>query len=347
MLDRMEVAYDFEAATTEDVPPVLLRQHRFVCPFRRMLGMHTYPVYGGSDPTLLMSVLYCLVFGLMLADVGYGVLLAAASFLLWRFCRMPHFLSRALWVLGCGSLCGIVFGALIGAYFDPLLADSAASLALLPQGAVRVIAVFRPLVNPVNALCLAYLLGAAHLLIAMLVRMIGMLRAKQGVQMLLTLLPHIVLRCGLVALPFSWLIGAIEIGCGVIAVITIGAIRSEKGLKNRLCSVLKGFAPVARYAGMLFTYTRMLPLALAGTALGFLLGGAAAVPFMGMLLTVVAFALSYLMCVGVDMLLATAHAKGLPFVDFLGRFHDRANPAFVPMAPSGRYAEDVSPAEST
>lgn len=349
VLDRTEVAYGFEAATKEDTPPVLLRQHRFVRPFRRMLGMHAYPVYGGFDPTLLMSVLYCLVFGLMLADVGYGVLLAAASFLLLRFCRMPRFLSHAMWVLGCGSLFGILFGVLVGAYFGPLpalLAEEAVSLALLPQGAVRVIVAFNPLVSPVTALGAVYLLGAAHLLLAMLIRAIAMLRAKQGVQMLLSLLPHLVLLCGLVALPFSWLIGVIEVGCGVIAVAVIGAIRSEKGFKSRLLSALKGFVPAAHYAGMFLTYTRMLPLAIAGAALGFLLGGAAAVPFMGLLLTVAAFAISYLMCVGVDMLLAAAHAKGLPFVDFLGRFHERANPAFAPMAPSGRYAEDVSPAES-
>ena len=47
-----------------------------------------------------------------------------------------------------------------------------------------------------------------------------------------------------------------------------------------------------------------------------------------------------------DLLLAIAHKKGRPYADVLGVFHDRANPTFDPMTPTGRYTEDVTSADS-
>ena len=53
-------------------------------PFQFLVGLLGLPKYGTIDPTRLMALFLPFFFGIMLGDIGYGVLLATLSFFAHR-----------------------------------------------------------------------------------------------------------------------------------------------------------------------------------------------------------------------------------------------------------------------
>ncbi|MBQ9759973.1 MAG: hypothetical protein IJW16_01345, partial [Clostridia bacterium] len=72
-LAEFTCAYDINYPAHDEEPPVLLRNNRFATNFEWVIGMYAYPKYGAFDPTFIMSIFYFVLFGLMFADVGYGL----------------------------------------------------------------------------------------------------------------------------------------------------------------------------------------------------------------------------------------------------------------------------------
>ncbi|MCL2487890.1 MAG: ATPase, partial [Oscillospiraceae bacterium] len=99
-------------------PPVALRNPRLFKAFEFFVNMYGLPRYNELDPTFFVAVTYTLLFGIMFADVGQGLVVALAGWLLWRFKRMN--IGRIL--IPCGlaaAVCGTVTGSVFG--FETLL----------------------------------------------------------------------------------------------------------------------------------------------------------------------------------------------------------------------------------
>jgi V/A-type H+-transporting ATPase subunit I len=64
-------------------PPVLLANPRPIRSFEPLLSLLPLPQYGSVDPTKFVATFFPPMFGLMLADIGYGAILAVAAALLY------------------------------------------------------------------------------------------------------------------------------------------------------------------------------------------------------------------------------------------------------------------------
>ncbi len=73
---RDVVVYDAPADPHEpERVPVLLDNHPLIRPFQRLLGLFQPPRYGAWDPSPVMAVTFPVFVGLVIGDVGYGLLL--------------------------------------------------------------------------------------------------------------------------------------------------------------------------------------------------------------------------------------------------------------------------------
>ena len=59
----------------EDKVPTKLKNNALVEPFELVTEMYSLPKYGDKDPTPIVSLFYFVFFGMMVADIGYGLLL--------------------------------------------------------------------------------------------------------------------------------------------------------------------------------------------------------------------------------------------------------------------------------
>ena len=99
--------------------PVILQNPRLAKPFESLVKLLALPRYGHIDPTRLMAFFLPIFFGMILGDVGYGILVLALSLgLLRRFKK--GVLHDILIVLVMGASWSILFGFLYGEVFGTL-----------------------------------------------------------------------------------------------------------------------------------------------------------------------------------------------------------------------------------
>ncbi len=115
-LDRVEgIEYSLERpdADTHHTPPVTLRNCRLFKPFEFFVDMYGLPRYTEMDPTAFIAITYTLLFGVMFADLGQGLVLALIGWLMWRFKKLA--IGRVLVPCGISSaFFGVVFGSVFG-----------------------------------------------------------------------------------------------------------------------------------------------------------------------------------------------------------------------------------------
>jgi V/A-type H+-transporting ATPase subunit I len=105
---------------TADTAPVTLHNPPLFRPFEVLTRMLPLPKYGTIDPTPFVAVFFPAFFGLIVGDVGYGVMLAVLAGLLWlKSTPAMTMRSVATVALACASS-AITFGILFGEFFGTL-----------------------------------------------------------------------------------------------------------------------------------------------------------------------------------------------------------------------------------
>lgn len=116
---KLESAYGIEYSI-DDVdseiklsPPVRLKNKKLFKPFEMFVDMYGLPCYNEVDPTAFVAIAYTLLFGIMFADLGQGLLLSLVGYLMFKLKNMP--LGKIL--IRCGisaAVFGVVFGSVFG-----------------------------------------------------------------------------------------------------------------------------------------------------------------------------------------------------------------------------------------
>jgi V/A-type H+-transporting ATPase subunit I len=107
---ELEVDYEKESV------PVEYQNPSFARPTEALMDIYSRPQYREIDPTIMMSIVYPLFFGLILGDVGYGVVLLAMSFGLRRLLK-GDVVTKLVDTLRNASVSSIVFGLLFSEFF--------------------------------------------------------------------------------------------------------------------------------------------------------------------------------------------------------------------------------------
>ncbi len=103
-----------------DPPTLLATRGRLGRSFEPLVRTYATVPYSDVDPTIVAGLAYVLMFGMMFADAGHGLLLVAAGLLLraGRLRRVERFSHVWPFVVGAG-VTSVVFGVLFGEFFGP------------------------------------------------------------------------------------------------------------------------------------------------------------------------------------------------------------------------------------
>lgn len=94
-------------------PPTKLKNNWFVRPFEMFVEMYGMPCYEDFDPTPFVALTYCLLFGIMFADVGQGLVLSLVGYFAYK--KMNMRLGEVGMRIGIFSaFFGLVFGSVFG-----------------------------------------------------------------------------------------------------------------------------------------------------------------------------------------------------------------------------------------
>jgi len=93
-------------------PPTKLKNNPIVKPFEMMVNLFSLPSYNELDPTPFFAAAYSLLFGIMFADIGQGLVLSVGGYLVYKYKK-----SQLGGILAVAGICSAIFGLLFGSIF--------------------------------------------------------------------------------------------------------------------------------------------------------------------------------------------------------------------------------------
>lgn len=162
------VIIDFKEVeeVTTIVPPTLLKNNRLLRPFESLVQMYGTPSYEEVDPTAFLGVSYMLLFGAMFGDLGQGLVLALAGWLMVKRSKQ-HVYGPLLIRMGISSS---IFGFFYDSFFgyEHLISKIVGTEALF----------IRPIENINTILSVSVLMGIVLLFMSLGYSIFNKLKAK-------------------------------------------------------------------------------------------------------------------------------------------------------------------------
>ena len=349
-LSKFECACELAVPDKDEEPPVLLRNNKFAANFEWVIGMYSYPKYGTFDPTFIMSIFYFIIFGLMFADVGYGLLLVLACFGGVKLLNPKPGLRRMMMMFGyCGFSC-IAMGVIFGGWFGDLPVAIMTNLLHLPvdTGVGHFFASglwFNPLDDPMTFLIVSLAVGAVHLIAGMAIRFVELCKRGAAMEAICTILPYWVLFLGLGLLLVNTTVGGYVALVGALMILFMMGY-GQKGFFAYIKKGLGGLYNLISYASDLLSYSRILALGLVAGVIAkvinliTMMGDGNPVGFVIMLIVLIA---GHLLNIAINLLGTFIHASRLQYLEFFGKFFEDGGVPFEPVAPAEEFSEDPYP----
>jgi len=296
--------------------PVVLSNPRLFRPFETLTRVFPLPRYGTIDPTPFVAVFFPAFFGLMVGDVGYGVVLAGLGLLLHRMSKPHTLLRNVAEIIGPCALFSILAGFLFGEVFGDF---GSRQLGLRPI-------LFDRHEAMIPFLLLAVALGAVHIVLGLGLGVASAIRRHprqalgRGVSAVMVILVILALLAAVKVLPGGFFTPAV-IGLFVAFPLLI---------------VLEGVvAPIELLStlGNILSYARIMALGVASVMLAVVANRMAGA--IGSVAVGVMFALLFhLVNFAIALFSPTVHALRLHYVEFFGKFY---SPGGVRYEPLGRW----------
>ena len=335
------VCTDAEVSEGEE-PPVEIENSNLMQPFEVVTRLYGMPGYRDLDPTVFLAGFFFLFFGLSLTDVGYGVFLMTVSVIILTLFKVPPVVktfAKLLMFMGLASaLVGLLFGGYLG--IDPeVLPDS-----------LKAIQMFDPIGDPLPVFYLALGLGVFQVMVGMVLKIYSEARNKRLLEGVLDQGPWLIMFClGILYLAtttgysafltLDQIVNLIYVG---IALIVLASGRKGDTILQKAQSAALSLYDSIGYFSDILSYSRLLALGLATTALAFAVNLIAeivsgSVPYLGPVLAIVVLIIGHLFTLAVNTLGAFIHSARLQFVEFFGKFISGTGRQFNPLSRTEKY----------
>lgn len=335
-LDKVSDCYylDFADPAEGENPPTVTKNNRFVTPFETITDMFSRPQNGELDPNPVMAPWYWIIFGLMMGDAGYGLMMLAG---LWAFKKLKKprgDMAKLVNVLFFSSFTtifwGIVFGSYFGATWHPLL--------------------FAPLDNPMGMLIFCMIIGVLHIFSGMAMKMAAQIKAGHFLDAVFDEVSWMMLIAGLglLFLPQTRTVGAVLAILGA-AIVLLTAGRAKKGVFGKIIGGFGGLYGITSYLSDILSYSRILALSLASGVVGMvmnLLAGMVQGSVIGFVLSLLIYAVGHVFNLAMGLLSAYVHDSRLQYIEFFNKFYEGGGYAFRPLQINPRFVDVVSGGEN-
>ena len=331
--------------------PIQLRNNRLTRPYSVVTGMYSLPAYNGLDPNPFVAPFFALFFGIMFADMAYGLILLAAGTLILRKARPRGGLKD---MAGLMVECGIttfILGFLTGGFFGDAVSVLGSMFGKewtpVPTfGAIRLgdVVITLPMNllegnNPLYMLIISIGLGAVHLALGVGIGMYLKIREGQWVDAVLNDLSWWVILVGLGLLFLDKGPAVLYVG---VAMMVLGAVLGGRGF-GRITGIFSAvYNGATGYLGDLLSYSRLMALMLAGSViasvfnqLGALGGGTVG----GVILFIVVFCIGHILNFALNLIGCFVHTMRLQLLEFFGKWYRDGGRPFRPLNVQTKYVD--------
>lgn len=326
-------AYELCDPQEGDVVPVQLQSNRLTAPMNMVTEMYSLPDYRNVDPNPLIMPFYCVFFGMMFNDLGYGLVFIVLSLLVQKKFRLQRGMKNMMQLmLECGVTTALM-GLLTGSFFG----DAIPQIAALYGKTVTMPALLNPLEDPLKILILSLALGAVQILFGMGVKAYILIRDGKPWDALMDVGSWWLLFAGVAvgALGGTWLVAA----AGAAALILTQG-RAKPTFAGKLVGGLASLYDITSYFSDILSYSRIMALMLAGgivASIVNILGGL----FGNIFLFIPIFIIGHAFNIGINVIGTYVHAARLQYLEFFGKFYVDGGKAFRPLSVKTKYFDII------
>ena len=338
-LKKYDCAWELSDPEPEEYPdvPVKLTNNKITNGLNMVTEMYSLPAYNGLDPNPLMAPFFILFYGLMMADMGYGLLMIIAAVVAMKKIRPRagtlSFCQLLLWA----GISTFIMGALTGGFFGDALAQLGKILGK-PEGWGELWYLFSPMTDSMTVLIGAMVLGFIHLNTGMVISVVEKVKKGDAASAVWEEGSLWVIFIGAALMVFD--IGSIG---GVPVVLVLGCVmlfyggsRGAKGF-GKVTSVFGTlYNTVTGWFGDILSYSRIMALMLAGSVIATVfntIGGIANSLWLFIPVFIIGHALNF----ALNLLGCYVHDLRLQCLEYFGKFYKDGGKAFNPLAINTKY----------
>ena len=313
--------------------PVQLRNNKLTRPLNMVTEMYSLPAYGTLDPNPLMAPFFILFYGIMMADMGYGLLMMIASVIISKKYRPKGTSGELFSLLGLCGLSTFIMGAMTGGFFGDFLTQL---VAIVSPGTVFALPkLFDPLDDLTMILIGSMALGVVQIITGMAISLIEKCKRKKFLDVFFEEITWWIVFLGIALAVLKKGTAVLYLGC---ALVLLGPIVQGKGW-GKLTGVFGSiYNHVTGYFGDILSYTRLMALMLAGSVIAQVFNMLAAMPGNVIAFLIISM-LGNAMNFGLNLLGCYVHDLRLQCLEFFNKFYVDGGKPFRPMTLDTEYVD--------
>lgn len=328
-------AIETREPTEDEYPqvPVQLKNNKLTRPLNMVTEMYSLPAYGTLDPNPLMAPFFILFYGIMMADMGYGLLMMIASVIISKKYRPKGTSGELFSLLGLCGISTFIMGALTGGFFGDFLTQL---VAIVSPGTVFALPkLFDPLDDLTMILIGSMALGMVQIVTGMAISLIEKCKRKKFLDAFFEEITWWIVFIGIALLALGKGVAVLYVGC---ALVLLGPIVQGKGW-GKLTGVFGSlYNHVTGYFGDILSYTRLMALMLAGSVIAQVFNMLAAMPG-NVIAFIIISMLGNAMNFGLNLLGCYVHDLRLQCLEFFNKFYVDGGKPSRPMTLDTEYVD--------
>ena len=346
LLSGFTCAWETAEPAPEEYPavPVKLKNNLVTRSMNTITEMYSLPAYDGVDPNPLMAPFFILFFGMIMADMGYGLLMiiASAVVLLKIKPKNPNFMEMVLW---CG-ISTVLWGAASGGFFGDMIPKLITMVN--PESTFVMPSLFTALDNIVEIMVGSLVLGVIQVFTGMAISVWKKTRDGEFIDALFDEISWWIVLAGLalficgMMLPVPAVLGTV----GKVLLIVGGLMLALGGTREA-----KGFGKVTSLVGIIYngvtgffsdilSYIRLMALMVSGSVIASVfntLGQTTGIVPVFILISLLGNALN----MALSLLGAYVHDLRLQCLEFFGRFYKEGGKPYQPLSIDTKYVDII------
>ena len=317
--------------------PVKLKNNKLTNALNMVTDMYSLPAYGSLDPNPLMAPFFILFYGLMMADMGYGLIMIIAALVALKKIKPRKGTLSFCQLLLYGGISTFVMGALTGGFFGNAL-EQIGIILNLGEGWGVLPALFNPMTDSMTVLIGAMVLGLIHLNTGMVINFVKKTKRGQLADAIweegalwVTLIGGVLLALGfgnVAGVPVVLVIG--------LLMVFYGGSRSAKGFGKLLSVFTTLYNTATGWFGDILSYSRIMALMLAGSVIATVFNTIGAIAN-NIVFFAVIFIIGHSLNFALNLLGCYVHDLRLQCLEYFGKFYEDGGRPFQPLEVKTKY----------
>ena len=346
-----DCAWECEDPSEEEYAqvPVKLRNNKFSNALNMVTDMYSLPAYGSVDANPIMAPFFILFYGLMMADMGYGLIMIAAALVAMKKIKPRGGTLAFCQLLLYGGISTFIMGALTGGFFGNAPEIIAGMFGSSWKGLPHL---FSPVEDSNMVLYGAMVLGVLHLNTGMAVSFVQKCRKGDVAGALFEEGSQWIILVGGVMLALQMLVfktnGTLHtVGLAVLiagaVLLLFGSTRGAKGIGKLTAPFGCIYNTLTGWFGDILSYSRIMALMLAGGVVAQVFNTIAAMPskngvtIASGIAFILIFLIGHALNFALNLLGCFVHDLRLQCLEFFGKFYQDGGKPFEPMKVRTKY----------